>query len=229
MSKVIDEKIVSLELQNQNFERNAKASLGTLEKLKQSLLFKGANNGLEAISTSAAKLNSNGLALLGNSVDAIKVKFSVLEVMAMTALSNITNRAISTGEKMVKALTIDPIKAGFQEYETQMGAVQTILANTQKEGTNVKMVNAALDELNRYADKTIYNFTEMTRNIGTFTAAGVKLDASVSAIKGISNLAAISGSTSQQASTAMYQLSQALASGTIRLMDWNSVANWSRV
>lgn len=225
MSKVIDEKIVSLELQNQNFERNAKASLGTLEKLKQSLLFKGANSGLEAVTTSAAKLNSNGLNLLGNSVDAIKVKFSVLEVMAMTALSNITNRAISTGEKMVKALTIDPIKSGFEEYETQMGAVQTILSNTQKEGTNVKMVNAALDELNQYADKTIYNFTEMTRNIGTFTAAGVKLDTSVSAIKGIANLAAISGSTSQQASTAMYQLSQAIASGTVKLMDWNSVVN----
>ena len=225
MSKVIDEKIVSLELQNQNFERNAKASLGTLEKLKQSLLFKGASSGLEAVTTSAAKLNSNGLSLLGNSVDAIKVKFSVLEVMAMTALSNITNRAIATGEKMVKALTIDPIKSGFEEYETQMGAVQTILSNTQKEGTNVKMVNAALDELNQYADKTIYNFTEMTRNIGTFTAAGVKLNTSVSAIKGISNLAAISGSTSQQASTAMYQLSQAIASGTVKLMDWNSVVN----
>ena len=143
MSKVIDEKIVSLELQNQNFERNAKASLGTLEKLKQSLLFKGASSGLEAVTTSAAKLNSNGLSLLGNSVDAIKVKFSVLEVMAMTALSNITNRAIATGEKMIKALTIDPIKSGFEEYETQMGAVQTILSNTKKEGTNVKMENAA--------------------------------------------------------------------------------------
>lgn len=106
-----------------------------------------------------------------------------------------------------------------------MNAVQTILANTQKEGTNVKMVNAALDELNRYADKTIYNFTEMTRNIGTFTAAGVKLDTSVSAIQGIANLAAVSGSTSQQASTAMYQLSQALAAGTVKLMDWNSVVN----
>ena len=30
------------------------------------------------------------------------------------------------------SLTIDPIKLGFQEYETQMNAVQTILANTQQ-------------------------------------------------------------------------------------------------
>ena len=132
---------------------------------------------------------------------------------------------MTLGKKMVSAVTIDPIKSGFAEYETQMNAVQTILANTRKEGTNVKMVNAALDELNHYADKTIYNFTEMTRNIGTFTAAGVKLNTSVSAIKGIANLAAVSGSTSQQASVAMYQLSQALATGTVKLMDWNSVVN----
>ena len=126
---------------------------------------------------------------------------------------------------MISAITIDPVRDGLTEYETQMNAIQTILANTQKEGTDVERVNAALRELNTYADKTIYNFTEMTRNIGTFTAAGVKLDDSVSAIKGIANLAAVSGSNSQQASTAMYQLSQALASGTVKLMDWNSVVN----
>ena len=103
--------------------------------------------------------------------------------------------------------------------------MQTILANTQHEGTNLQQVNRALDELNTYADKTIYNFTEMTRNIGTFTAAGVNLQTSVDSIKGIANLAAVSGSTSQQASTAMYQLSQALAAGKVSLMDWNSVVN----
>lgn len=97
--------------------------------------------------------------------------------------------------------------------------------NLSTKGSTLEDVNKALDELNTYADKTIYNFTEMTRNIGTFTAAGVDLDTSVSAIKGIANLAALSGSNSQQASTAMYQLSQALASGSVKLQDWNSVVN----
>lgn len=225
MSKVIDEKIVSLELQNQEFERNAKTSLGTIAKLKQGLNFKGVDKGIESINVSANKLNKNGLGIIGNTVDGIKVKFSAMEVMAVTALSNITNKAIATGERVVKALTIDPIKSGFEEYETQMGAIQTILANTQSKGSTLQDVNSALDELNTYADKTIYNFTEMTRNIGTFTAAGVDLDKSVSSIKGIANLAAISGSTSQQASVAMYQLSQALAAGTVKLQDWNSVVN----
>lgn len=162
---------------------------------------------------------------LSNAVETVRVRFSALEVMAITALQNITNSALAAGKNLVSAFTIDPIKSGFEEYETQINAVQTILANTSSKGTTLDQVNNALDELNHYADMTIYNFTEMTRNIGTFTAAGVDLDTSVAAIKGIANLAAVSGSNSQQASTAMYQLSQALAAGTVKLQDWNSVVN----
>lgn len=222
MSRTIDERIVEMRFDNAQFEKNVATSMSTLDKLKKSLNFKDSSKSLEELGTAARKVDMSPLA---NGVETVRAKFSAMEVIAITALANITNSAINTGRKIVSAITTQPIKDGFAEYETQMNAVQTILANTQKEGTNVKMVNAALDELNRYADKTIYNFTEMTRNIGTFTAAGVKLDTSVSAIQGIANLAAVSGSTSQQASTAMYQLSQALAAGTVKLMDWNSVVN----
>ena len=222
MSRTIDEKIVSMQFDNKQFESNVKTSLSTLDKLKQSLKLDGASKGLENVSSAAKSFD---MSPMGNGIEMVQAKFSALEVMAVTALANITNSVVNAGKKLVSAITIEPIKSGFQEYETQMNAVQTILANTQKEGTNVKIVNAALDDLNHYTDKTIYNFTEMTRNIGTFTAAGVKLDTSVSAIKGIANLAAVSGSSSQQASTAMYQLSQAIASGTVKLMDWNSVVN----
>ena len=222
MSRTIDERIVEMRFDNAQFEKNVATSMSTLDKLKKSLNFKNSSKSLEELGTAARKVDMSPLA---NGVEIVRAKFSAMEVIAITALANITNSAINTGKKMVSAITTQPIKDGFTEYETQMNAVQTILANTQKEGTNVKMVNAALDELNRYADKTIYNFTEMTRNIGTFTAAGVKLDTSVSSIKGIANLAAVSGSASQQASTAMYQLSQAIAAGTVKLMDWNSVVN----
>ena len=222
MSKVVDERVVEMRFDNQQFERNVQTSMSTLEKLKQKLNLRGASKGLDELNASAKRVDMTGL---GRGVEAVSAKFSALQVMGVTALANLTNSAINAGKNIVSALTIDPVKDGLAEYETQINAVQTILANTQKEGTNVKQVNAALDELNKYADKTIYNFTEMTRNIGTFTAAGVKLDTSVNAIQGIANLAAVSGSNSQQASTAMYQLSQALAAGTIKLMDWNSVVN----
>lgn len=222
MSRTIDERIVEMRFDNRQFERNVQTSLSTLDKLKQGLDLDGAAKGLENLGDAAKKCN---MSALSSSVETVRAKFSALEVVAMTTLSNITNSALNTEKRLVSALTIDPIKSGFQEYETQIGAVQTILANTQHEGTNLQQVNRALDELNTYADKTIYNFTEMTRNIGTFTAAGVNLQTSVDSIKGIANLAAVSGSTSQQASTAMYQLSQALAAGRVSLMDWNSVVN----
>ena len=222
MSTTIDERVVEMRFDNKQFESNVQTSLSTLDRLKKSLNLSGAAKGFDEIDSASKKVNMNGLA---NAVESVRLKFSALEVMAVTALANITNSALNAGKRIVSALTIDPIKTGFQKYETQIGAVQTILANTQHEGTNLQQVNRALDELNTYADKTIYNFTEMTRNIGTFTAAGVNLQTSVDSIKGIANLAAVSGSTSQQASTAMYQLSQALAAGKVSLMDWNSVVN----
>lgn len=201
MSKTVDDRVVEMRFDNAQFERNVQTSISTLDKLKQSLKLTDASKGLEGISNAAKRVDMSPMA---TGVETVKMKFSALEVMAVTALANITNSAVNASKRMISAITTRPIKDGFTEYETQMNAVQTILANTQKEGTNVKIVNSALDELNHYADKTIYNFTEMTRNIGTFTAAGVKLDTSVSSIKGIANLAAVSGSTSQQASTAMY-------------------------
>lgn len=222
MSTTIDQRVVEMQFDNKNFERNVQTSLSTLDKLKSGLNMNGATKGFEQIDNAAKKVNMTGL---GNAVESVRLKFSALEVMAVTALSNITTHALNMGMNIAKEFTLDPVMQGFSEYETQIGAVQTILANTSHQGTNLQQVNRALDELNTYADKTIYNFTEMTRNIGTFTAAGVDLQTSVDSIKGIANLAAVSGSTSQQASTAMYQLSQALAAGKVSLMDWNSVVN----
>ena len=222
MSTTIDNRVLEMRFDNAQFEKGVSESMSTLDKLKQKLKLSDASKGLEGINKAAKNVDMSGLS---RGIETVQAKFSAMQVVGITALTNITNQAVNAGKRIVSALTIDPVKTGFQEYETQINSIQTILSNTQKEGTNIATVNKALDELNTYADKTIYNFTEMTRNIGTFTAAGVKLDTSVSAIQGIANLAAMSGSTSQQASTAMYQLSQALATGTVRLMDWNSVVN----
>ena len=222
MSEVIDNRVLEMRFDNRQFESGVATTLSTLDKLKQKLNLSGASKGLEDVGMAAKGIDLSGL---GAGIQTVQAKFSALGVMGATVLVNLTNQAYSAGKKISSALTLQPLKDGFAEYETQMDAVQTILANTQKDGTNIAQVNAALDELNTYADKTIYNFTQMTRNIGTFTAAGVKLDTSVKSIQGIANLAAVSGSTSQQASTAMYQLSQAIAAGSVKLQDWNSVVN----
>ena len=222
MSTEVENRVVEMEFKNDRFEKNVATTLSTIDKLKQGLSFAGVSKGFEEITHAAGRVNMSGV---GKGIDDISSRLSALQVIGVTALANIANSAVNAGKRMISAFTIDPVKTGFSEYETQINAIQTVLANTESKGTTLNDVNRALDTLNTYADKTIYNFTEMTRNIGTFTAAGVDLDTSVQSIKGIANLAAVSGSTSQQASTAMYQLSQALASGTVKLMDWNSVVN----
>lgn len=222
MSTTIDSKVVEMRFDNRHFENNVSTTMSTLDKLKQKLHLDGATKSLQDVGSAVKNVDMSGLAA---GVETVGARFSAMQVVGVTALANITNSAVNAGKRIISALTVDPIKTGFSEYETQINSTQTILANTKSKGSTINDVNKALEELNKYADMTIYNFTEMTRNIGTFTAAGIDLDSSVNAIQGIANLAAVSGSTSQQASTAMYQLSQALAAGTIRLMDWNSVVN----
>lgn len=216
----IDDKVVAMSFENSRFEANANRTLSTLDRLKKSLNFSGAGKGLDQISASAGRVN---LSHIANGVDSIRSKLGMLNVAAMAIFANIAMQAAAAGARLIKSFTIDPIMQGYREYETKMGSIQTILANTAAAGTTLKEVNSALAELNKYADQTIYNFSEMTRNIGTFTAAGVDLKTSVNAIKGIANLAALSGSNAEQASTAMYQLSQAISAGRVSLQDWLSV------
>lgn len=219
MSKQVDERVVSMQFDNKQFESGVQTSLSTLDKLKQSLNLEGATKGLENVRDTASKID---MTPLGAAVETVSGKFTALEVMAVTALANITNSAVDAGKKIVAALTIDPIKTGFEEYELKMGSVQTIMAST---GADLETVNKYLEELNAYSDKTIYSFSDMTNNIGKFTNAGVSLEDAVKAIQGISNEAALSGANANQASNAMYNFSQALSSGYVKLIDWKSIEN----
>ena len=221
----VDERVVQMTFNNAEFEKGVATTLSTLEKLKRSLNFKAKTTGMEDLGRAVGLVEKN-LQPMANNLDHISNRFTALGIIGDQVIRNLTNRVTTFAEKMVKSATVEPLTSGFKEYETQMKSIQTILANTGMEGIKgVKKVNAALDELNAYADKTIYNFTQMTENIGRFTAAGVKLQPAVDAIKGTANLAAMSGSTAEQANRAMYNLSQALSTGTLKLIDWNSVVN----
>jgi tape measure domain-containing protein len=220
----VEERVVSMKFDGDQFLAGVDKSLSALDKLNSKLKMSDGTKGLNDIGA-AADGQSSKFGALGNAVEGIAGKFKTLSVIGISALATITTRAVDAGLNIAKALTLDPIKAGFQNYETQIKAVQTILANTQAEGTKIGDVNKVLAQLNTYANQTVYNFSQMAQNIGTFTAAGVKLKPAAEAIKGIANLAALSGSSSEQASTAMYQLSQAIAAGRVSLQDWNSVVN----
>lgn len=219
----VEERIVHMTFDNKAFETGAAQTMRTLESLNKGLSLTGATKGLNDL---GAASKSVSLDHISAGVDAIVSKFKALSIIGITALTNIANKAVDAGITLVKSLTIDPVKTGLREYETNLNSIQTILANTGLEGEQgLAKVTQALDLLNHYSDQTIYNFSEMARNIGTFTAAGVTLDVATNAIKGIANLAAISGSSAEQASAAMYQLSQAISAGRLTLEDWNSVVN----
>lgn len=219
----IEERVVGMKFDNTKFGPGVKSSIADLGALNKALKMEGATQGLAEVEKTAGKFSLQGMK---NAVTGVLGQFSALQVAAITALSNIVNKAVEAGLQIAKSLTVAPVLDGFHEYETNLNSIQTILANTGLKGAaGLAKVNTALQDLNTYSDKTIYNFTEMAKNIGTFTAAGIDLKTSTAAIKGIANLAAISGSNSEQASTAMYQLSQALAAGKVSLEDWNSVVN----
>lgn len=150
--------------------------------------------------------------------------FTALQVGAIAIVGSLAATIVNQFQDMVSQLTFSPATDGFREYETNLNSIQTILANTGRSGAQgLAEVTTALDKLNDYSDDTIYNFAEMATNIGRFTAAGVDLDTSVGAIKGIANLGAVSGSTSAQVSGAMLQISQALSEGRVSLETWNSI------
>lgn len=218
----VDDRIVAMQFDNNAFQTKIADTIASLDRLKGSLDFANSKRGLDDLTLASKGFN---LAGIGSAIEGVSSKFTAMGAVAFTVIQNITNRAIDAGIQLGKSLSLDQIIGGFQEYETNMNSIQTVLANTKSKGTELEDVNRALDQLNTYSDQTIYNFSQMARNIGTFTAAGIDLDTSVAGIKGIANLAAISGSNADQASTAMYQLSQALASGSVKLMDWNSVVN----
>lgn len=215
----IDERVVSLKMNNKQFLSAIKESASSMDKLKDSLKMEGAANGLKRMGEIAKNTTLGDLAR--SAVDAAS-NMSVMQGIGITALGGIGAAAISAGKSMLQSF-IQPAIDGFKEYETQINSVQTILANTSQNGTTLDQVNAALDELNRYADKTIYNFTEMTSAIGTFTVAGVGLEDATASVKGFSNMAALSGANATQAAQATYQLAQAMSSGVVKLQDWMSL------
>jgi hypothetical protein len=223
VSDNIDRRVVEMQFDNDQFEKGVRDSIKSVENLDKSLKLKDAGRGLLNVSR---VLGGLGLAGVGAGVGALARRFSTLGIVGMTAIQRITNAVITMGRQIFNSLSgLQAMKAGLFEYETQVNAIQTIMANTKSKGTSMDEIKKSLGELNVYADKTIYNFSQMAKNVGTFTAAGVDLETSVGAIKGISNLAAVTGTNATQSYRVMYQLSQALSSGVVKLRDWMSVEN----
>ena len=219
MSREVDERVVSMQFDNKQFETNVATTMSTLDKLEAKLNFKGASKALDELDASAKNVD---LSHMGNAVESIEVKFSAMSVAAIAAINRIVNKAFDAGEKLIKSLSIDQITAGWTKYADKTTAVQTILAAT---GESMEYVNEQLSKMNWFTDETSFNFTDMTSNVGKFTSAGVDLDKAVLAMQGIAAEAALSGQNAESASRAMYNFSQALGTGSVKVQDWMSIEN----
>lgn len=220
MSSSIDQRIVEMQFDNAQFEKGISTSLKSIDNLEKGLKLDGASKGLESVSKAANSMDFSGLQ---GGIYAVQQKFSALEVIGITALQRITNAAISTGESLIKSLSIDQISAGFAKFGSKTSSVATLVA----QGNALDLVNEQLDRLNWFTDETSYNFTDMVANIAKFTASGKGLEESVTAMEGIANWAALSGQNASTASRAMYQLSQAMGAGIMRKEDYKSIQNAS--
>lgn len=220
MTSTIDKKIVEMSFENSKFESGVDKSLSTIDKLKKSLNFDGSQKGFDKINESANRVN---LSHISNSLEDVKNRFSIMGVVGFTVIQNLTNSAITLGKKLVEAfLGIDSIRAGFGSYETKINAIRTVMSGT---GETIDQVTQSINDLNKYSDRTIFSFQDMTENISKFTNAGLSSKAAATAIQGISNVAAESGASAQEAARAMYNFGQALQQGSVRLMDWKSIEN----
>lgn len=220
MGKTIDERVVEMRFDNQNFEKNIKTSMSSLDKLKEKLNFKGASDSFEKLGKAAGNVD---MSPLGRSVDDITKRFSMLEATAVGGMMRIGQKAADTGIQLAKSLSVDQITAGWDKFAQKTTSVATLIS----QGYDMSEVEEQLSRLNWFTDETSYNFTDMVANIAKFTATGKSLNDSVTAMEGIANWAALSGQNAATASHAMYQLSQAMGAGVMRLEDYRSIQNAS--
>lgn len=217
MSREVDQRVVELQFNNTNFEKNTKKSMDSIDRMMEKLQFKGAEKGFEKLDAAAEKVD---FATMNRSLDTLQQKFSALDIMAATVLANITNKAMNAGEKLVKSLSLDQITAGWSKYAQKTASVQTIMNAT---GKSITKVNQYLDKLMWYSDETSYGFTDMTASLGQLTAAGGDIDKLIPMIMGIANATAYAGKGASEFSRVIYNLNQSYSAGHLSLMDWKSV------
>ena len=202
----IDEQVVKMSFDNSNFDKNINDSIKALNSLDSKLIY----------------LNKDNFGKLTTSIDNLANTFNVKGQIMLGVLTRLGTKIYDLGHRAFGTL-FKGIKDGLGEYNTIIDSTEAIYQNVKQNGNSLKDVNNALDELNDYADKTIYNFGQMTRMIGMFSSAGVGLKKSVSTIKGLSNAAALVGANMQKAQIAWNAVSRAMSSGNFTNMTWRSL------
>lgn len=217
MSREVDSRVVEMRFDNANFEKNTKKTISSIDRLMEKLQFKGAEKGFEKLDAAAKDVD---FATMQTSLDRLESKFSSLNIVATTALVNITNKFVDAGEKLVKSLSIDQAVSGWDKYTEKTSNVQTIMNAT---GKSIDQVNGYLNKLMWYSDETSYSFSEMTSALSQMTAAGGNIDKMIPMIMGIANATADAGKTGFAFQSTIRNLTQSYSAGHLQLQDWKSL------
>lgn len=203
----VDEQVVKMSFDNSNFDSNIDSSIKYLNKL---------DNRISTLN------NTNSIATLTSNFNELKEALNIKNLLKIGAFTKLGGEIVELGKKIKNSL-VKGFKDGWHEYQLLIDSTQTIYENVKQSGKTIDDVNQSLDELNEYADKTVYNFSEMTRMIGMFTSAGVGLNSSVKTIKGLANAAALVGANSQKAEMAWRAVSRAMSTGKFTALTWKSL------
>lgn len=217
MSREVDQRVVEMRFDNAQFEKNTRESIKTLDRLQDKLQFKDVDKGFENIEKAQRNVSFDEME---GALDTLKVKFNALDVMAVAALTNITNKIVNTGERLVKSLSVDQVASGWNKYTEKTSNVQTIMNAT---GESIDNVNGYLNKLMWYSDETSYSFSEMASALSQMTAAGGDIKKMIPMIMGIANATADAGKTGFAFQSTIRNLTQSYSAGHLQLQDWKSL------
>ena len=213
----IDERIVQMQFQNSQFEKGVSESLKSLEKLKEGLQLEKAAEGLKRLQEAG---DSFSLANVSESVDNLGERFSVFGTFAGRIIENLADTVYNKLGNAIESVTVGQIGAGWQKYAEDTNAVQTIMFAT---GKSIEEVEEQLRKLTFFTDETSYSYADMVGNIAKFTSNNIDLTDARVAMQGIATWAASAGQNAQTASRAMYNISQAMGTGAMKVVDWRSI------
>lgn len=174
MSKTIEERVVSMQFNNSQFEKGIEQSQKSIQSLNKSLDTAGSTNGLGSI-TIALETVSGG--------------FSTLGAIGFTVLQNLTNKAIDAGFKIGNAL-LEPIVSGGK---TRALNIEQAMFQFEALGLDVEKVMANAS----YAvDGTAYSLDAAAKVAAQLGASGMQAGEEMKkSLRGVSGVAAFAGSS----------------------------------
>ena len=188
MSTTIDSKVVEMRFDNKQFESGVQTSLGTLDKLKQSLKLTDSAKGLEEVNNTARKFDISGMS---NGLETVKAKFSALQVIGVTALANLTNSAVNAGKRLLSSLGNSIIQGGKNR------AMNLENAHFQLQGllNDEKAVSAVMKNVNDSVDGTAYSLDSAAKVASQLAASGMRAgDEMFSSLRAVAGVAAMTNS-----------------------------------